>query len=143
MSYRFLEDVAIADLAYEVEAKSLPDLFAEAAEALMKVQIDNLGSIRRDQFKLIELSDRDLEALLHQFLQELVFWKDSQQLLLLPESVKMRKDAGGYHLKASLAGENLDPARHSQGVDVKAVTWHRFRVTSTDKGWQATVVLDI
>src|SRR5437879_5007875 len=44
MTYRFLEDVAIADLAYEVEAQSLPDLLAEAAEALLKVQIENLGS---------------------------------------------------------------------------------------------------
>ena len=143
MTYRFLEDVAIADLAYEVEAQNLPDLLAEAAEALLKVQIENLGSIRRKERRVIELSEPSPEALLHRFLQELIFWKDSKQLLLLPESVHIREIPGRYELKASVSGEPLDPERHSQGVDVKAVTWHCFSVTQTQRGWRATIVLDI
>ncbi len=143
MSYRFLEDVAIADVAYEVEAASLSDLFAEAAEALLKVQIENLESIRRKERRVIDFSGGEPETLLHQFLQELVFWKDSEQLLFLPESVDVKQLEGRWRFHAVVSGEPLDPERHSQGADVKAVTWHRFSVTRTPQGWRATIVLDI
>jgi len=48
-----------------------------------------------------------------------------------------------YSLNATAAGELLDPARHQQRADVKAVTLHDFRVEKTDGGWKASVLLDI
>ncbi len=143
MTYRFLEDVAIADLAYEVKAKNLSELFAQAAEALMKAQIDNLPSIRRIEHVTVKFAEPNPEALLHRFLQELLYWKDSRQLLLLPESVDVRESAKASELTASLSGEPLNPECHSQGVDVKAVTWHEFSLKRDPAGWSATVTLDI
>ena len=46
-------------------------------------------------------------------------------------------------LEATGAGEPLDPARHSQRVDVKAVTLHHFALSQTPRGWEAHVILDI
>jgi SHS2 domain-containing protein len=40
-------------------------------------------------------------------------------------------------------GEVLDPMRHDQVVDVKAVTLHRFQVARSPEGWKAFVILDI
>jgi SHS2 domain-containing protein len=46
-------------------------------------------------------------------------------------------------LKAKIAGEHLDDARHQQRADVKAVTLHGFSVKKQDGGWKAKVLLDI
>jgi SHS2 domain-containing protein len=37
----------------------------------------------------------------------------------------------------------LDPQKHPQNVDVKAVTMHRFQIRQIPQGWEASVVLDI
>jgi protein archease len=52
-------------------------------------------------------------------------------------------DAQPYTVHATLAGEPIAPERHHMRVDVKAVTLHRFSLTQTQRGWEATVVLDI
>lgn len=48
-----------------------------------------------------------------------------------------------YTLKGELYGEVLDPNKHKLHVDIKAITLHRFKVVQGEKGWEATVVLDI
>ncbi|NTV43837.1 MAG: archease, partial [Syntrophobacteraceae bacterium] len=41
------------------------------------------------------------------------------------------------------SGEKIDPDRHDLIVDVKAVTFHHFRVEQTRHGWEAMVILDL
>jgi SHS2 domain-containing protein len=143
--YHFLEDVAIADVAYEVHATSLPELFRDAAEALTKVQVDNLEAIRRARPVRIKVEKDALDMLLYGFLQELVYYKDAQRLALLVEKVEIEEGADGiFRLSADAAGEELDPERHVLNADVKAVTMHRFELVQTPEGaWRATIVLDI
>jgi SHS2 domain-containing protein len=40
-------------------------------------------------------------------------------------------------------GTGMDPERHHQRADVKAVTLHRFQLEKTERGWEALVILDI
>jgi len=143
--YHYLEDIAIADVAYEVHTSSLPALFREAAEALMKVQVDNLDEVRRATPVRFEVREEKLDLLLHAFLQELIYYKDAKRLLLVVEKVEIEETPeGGWQLSACAAGEEIDPERHELLADVKAVTMHRFELVQTPEGaWRATVVLDI
>lgn len=142
--YHYLEDIAIADVAYEVHTTSLPALFREAAEALMQVQVGRLEDIKRATVVKIEAADEHLDMLLHKLLQELIYYKDAKRLLLVVESVEIEESPEGrWELKAEAAGEEIDPERHELLADVKAVTMHRFEVAQTAEGWKATVVLDI
>ena len=45
MPYEFLEDVAVADIAFRVWGKNLETTFVEAGDALMNVMVEELGSI--------------------------------------------------------------------------------------------------
>jgi len=45
MSYEFLEDVAIADIAFRAWGKDLEQLFLTAGDATINVMIENLDSI--------------------------------------------------------------------------------------------------
>jgi len=81
--------------------------------------------------------------LLFDFLQELIYFKDAERLLLRVRNVQVDEKDEIYFLKTEAAGETLDAARHHQRADVKAVTLHNFAVEKENDGWKATVLLDI
>ena len=143
MPYRFLGDIAIADVAFEAWGKTREEMFAAAADALMNVMVAELDTIRSIEEVDFRLENRALDMLLFDFLNELIFYKDARLLLLRPQSLTIIPLSGRYTLNAVARGERLDPSRHPLTVDVKAVTLHRFQVEETKDGWRSVVVLDI
>jgi protein archease len=143
MAYKFLEEIGTADIAFEATGRDLVELFSDAADATMNVMIDNLDAIEPRETRQIELSNDKLDMLLFDLLQELIYLKDAERLLLRVRNVQIDKEDKKYVLKARAIGEVLDPERHHQRADVKAVTLHNFSVEKTDHGWKAMVLLDI
>ncbi len=143
MPYHYLEEIGTADIAFEATGRDLPELFTAAADATMNVMIDNLDTIESRETRQIELSNDNLEMLLFDFLQELIYFKDARRLLLRANKMQIDQKADQYVLKATVAGERLDDTRHQQRADVKAVTLHGFSVEKHDDGWKAKVLLDI
>ena len=143
MPYDYLEDIGTADIAFEATGRDLPELFTAAADATMNVMIDNLEAIEPRETRRIALKNDAIDMLLFDFLQELIYFKDADRLLLRIREVRIDEKEDAYSLNATAAGELLDPARHQQRADVKAVTLHDFRVEKTDGGWKASVLLDI
>jgi protein archease len=143
MPYRYLEDVGTADIAFDATGRDLPELFTAAADATMNVMIDNLESIELRETRQIELSNDKIDMLLFDFLQELIYFKDANRLLLRARETQIDHKDEDYFLKAKVAGERLDETRHQQRADVKAVTLHGFSVQKHDGGWKARVLLDI
>ena len=143
MPYQFLEEIGTADIAFEATGHDLAELFKDAADATMNVMIDNLGAIEPRKTRHIELSNDNIDMLLFDFLQELIYFKDAERLLLRVPDVQIEERDGRYFLTAAAAGEPLDAARHHQRADVKAVTLHDFSVEKEDGEWKARVLLDI
>ena len=143
MPYRYLEEIGTADIAFEATGRGLPELFVAAADATMNVMIENLDAIEPRETRQIALKNDAIDMLLFDFLQELIFFKDAEQLLLRVREAKIDEKDNHYFLKATAAGEKLDPGRHEQRADVKAVTLHQFHVEKTDDQWKASVILDI
>ena len=143
MPYHYLEEIGTADIAFEATGRDLPELFMAAADATMNVMIDNLDAIESRETRHIELSNDQIDMLLFDFLQELVYFKDAERLLLRVRDVQIKERDQIYLLKAKAAGEPLDVARHHQRADVKAVTLHDFSVEKENGGWKARVLLDI
>lgn len=143
MPYHYLDDVATADVAFIAEGLDFSETFISAGDATMGVMVENVDAIEPRETRLIVLRNEDLDMLLFNLLQELLFYKDSEQLMLRVNQVSIEEDADSYVLHAQAVGETLDPDRHIQHVDVKAVTLHQFRLTEKDQGWEAMVILDI
>ena len=143
MPYTYLEDEGTADIAFEAKGRDLPELFTAAADATMNVMIDNLDAIEPRETRQIELSNDNVEILLFDFLQELIYFKDARRLLLRARKAQIDQRGDQFFLKAKVAGEQLDDTRHQQRADVKAVTLHGFSVLKYDRGWKAKVLLDI
>jgi len=143
MPYEFLEDVAIADIAFRAWGKDLAEAFLAAADATMNVMVEELDSIQPVETRELEAENEALDMLLFDLLQELIYYKDAERLLLRVRELRIEEKEGRHFLFAAARGERLDPQRHSLRVDVKAVTLHRFRVEKTASGWEALVILDI
>lgn len=143
MSYEFLEDVATADIAFRAWGENLEELFKAAGDATMNVMIEDLGSIELKETRTFSLENDELDMLLFNFLQEFIYYKDSELLLLLAQQVEISEKDGVHQLSAVTKGEKLDSDRHQQRVDVKAVTLHQFQLEKIDDGWTAMVILDI
>lgn len=143
MPYQFLEDMATADIAFEATGKSLEELFVSAAEATTNVMIRDLQQISKCIKKEIRVEAEELDFLLFDFLQEIIYYKDAELLLFGEYSVKIGRENDRFLLNADAIGEELDGQRHELVVDVKAVTMHQFEVKKTEDGWMARVVLDI
>ena len=143
MGYRFLEGLTRADVAFRAEGADLPGLFRAAWQATLELMLPSTSALEARERRRIALANPELEMLLFDFLGELVYHKDAEGLLLRLESLAVESSPGGYRLEAEAAGEAADPARHELGVDVKAVTLHRFAVERTPEGWAATVILDV
>ena len=139
MKYKFIPDIATADIAFEAEGKSLEELFQNCALATFEVMAD-LKKIEPKIKKEISLKSKSIENLLYDFLSELIFLKDSESLLFNKFDVKIDKES---KLSAIASGEKINHQKHHTKLDVKAVTLHMFRVEKTKAGWKATVILDI
>src|SRR5207248_9427537 len=143
MPYRYLEEIGTADIAFEATGRDLPELFRDAADATTNLMIDNMETIQPRQTRQIELSNDMLDMLLFDLLQELIFLKDAERLLLRIREVQVDERDEIYVVKATAEGEPVDAERHHQRADVKAVTLHDFSVERTDDSWKARALLDI
>jgi SHS2 domain-containing protein len=141
--YRFLEDQFTADVGFVASGPTLNECFAAAAEATLEVMLANPQSLQPRERRAVRVESESLDLALLRFLEELVYYKDTDQLLLRPTGVAVTQREGGWVVDANLEGEPIDAARHELCADVKAVTLHRLEVRRTNGGWEATVVLDI
>jgi SHS2 domain-containing protein len=105
--------------------------------------VEDLDTIRPLENRAISLQNDDLEMLLFDFLQELIYYKDTDGLALRVPAIEIKRFGAEHHLDTVARGERIDLERHHTRADVKAVTLHHFSLQETPSGWQARVILDI
>ncbi len=140
--FRYLSNVALADIAFVARGDTLPSLLEAAARALTEVMVDRRTVVGRVE-RSIELKSPTVDRLLYDFLTELIVIKDVESLLFKDFKVSM---VSGKEVKLTCVakGEEIDRERHHLRNDVKAVTMHMFGVKKVRGGqWEARVVLDI
>jgi SHS2 domain-containing protein len=128
-----------ADLGLRIRAPSLDRLFAEGAEALFSVIVEDLSTVAPKQRVDIQLQGEDRAFLLFDWLNELLYRFDTEHLVFGKFDVRIKDKT----LEASAWGDHLDPSRHSLGHEVKAITYHGLRVEKQEHEWVAEVIVDI
>jgi SHS2 domain-containing protein len=140
MPFKFLPDVALADIAFEAESDTVDGLFETCALAITDIMVDP-KTLRPKTKREITLESENLDRLLYDFMTELIVIKDVESLLFGKFEVDV--SAKGTSLTAVARGEPIDRHRHRLRNDVKAVTMHLFGVRHQGRAWKTTVVLDI
>ncbi len=138
MKFKYLEKVAIADIAFEAYGKSLNEVFENSAYAFFDMTC-NPKTIKNKIKKNINVKADNEKDLLYNFLSELVYIKDSKQLIFSKVKVLIKKN----ELKATLFGDKINYEKQELRNDVKAVTMHLFNIVKTKSGYKATIVVDV
>lgn len=139
--YKFLEDVAIADIAYEAYGKDLNELFENAALAIFELSA-NIETVEAKEKIEFELENEKIDNLLYDFLSEILFLKDSKYMVFKKVKVLVQENQK-YFLKAFLEGDTINPKKQQLENDIKAITMHMFELKKEKEGYKATVVVDI
>lgn len=131
----FREHTHTADWELEVWAPDLPALLEQAARGMYTISGVKLkpGS---DQTRKITLHAADAESLLVQFLSELLWLEQDQNLAFDFISVVVDDD---YNLKASLEGSSI----LKMDKEIKAVTYHNLAVRASSTGLSVNIVFDV
>jgi len=135
-SFDFLDHTA--DVGIRARGDSLPELLAACAEGMFAILVE-AGEAREELAAEIALEADDAEELVHTWLRKLLFRFSAEGFL--PHRFEI--EASETHLRARCHGERFDPGRHRGGTEIKAVTYHGFRVERTPDGWLADVLFDV
>jgi SHS2 domain-containing protein len=139
--YEFLENIAVADCALEVQGADVADVFGTAARALADLMVDP-ATVVPEVERTITLEAPSLDLLLYDWLSELIYLKDTEQQIF--PAVEVEVDNGApCRLTARLRGGRIVHGRTALRADAKAVTFHQFALEPRDGGWRARVVIDI
>jgi SHS2 domain-containing protein len=141
-SFRFLDDVAIADLAFDAEGDSVQALFAGATQALLTTLADP-ATVGSSWERRIERQDTDLPQLLFDWLSDIVYWKDAAGVVFHDAPLTVAREEEQWVLKVRLIGDPVDRETQELRNDVKGVTKHLYELRQVNDRWTARVVLDV
>jgi SHS2 domain-containing protein len=139
-SYTYLEHTA--DVLFQAEAPTLEALFEQCGLAVENAQV-HIQNVEAKEKRIMTGESKNIESLLFDFLNDLLFYKDAEQLIFSRFDVRIEEKDGIYHLTCTAYGEKLDVEKHDPKVDVKAITMHEFEVKKTTDGWTARVLIDV
>ena len=128
-----------ADAGIIARGGTLSELFANAALGMFSLMAD-LGGVREREQRQIELTARDVQGLLVNWLSELLFYVDAEEILFSRFEIDELSDT---RLRARAWGERIDRDRHELHFGIKAVTRHMLEVVKEDGRYRATVLFDI
>lgn len=121
--YELIEHTA--DVGVKAFGKNLSEAFAHAARGMFDIITDSSNIEGKGSYQ-IDLSADDLEQLLVDWLNELLFLQGAKNLVF--GEFKVNIDEQNCTLSAIASGENLDKNKHNIGTEIKAVTYHMLEV---------------
>ena len=136
--WNYLEEITEADIAIEVKGRSFGELLRNILLAFFEISTaKNPDEERIYLTKEIIISGKAERELIVNFVEELIFQKDVEGLVFLKG--RFSKIKKGY--KAVLAGGPIE--KYGQGVDIKALSYHRLEVEKIGLGWKVVLVFDV
>ena len=127
-----------ADVGIVAYGADLSQAFANAARALFSL-ITELDDVAEVLHRDIELTAPDEEGLLVEWLNELIYLFDTENILFKRFDIITLNNT---QLKARSYGEKVDKSKHKLKTGVKAATYHMLKVDKGD-GCQVQVLFDI
>ena len=129
-----------ADVGVVAYGANLSQAFANAARALFSL-ITEPESVEETLSWDVELRAPDEESLLVEWLNELIYLFDTENILFKRFEVS---ELGGGRLRARGYGEKVNRSRHQLKTGIKAATYHMLSVSrDEDDVYRVKVIFDI
>ena len=132
--FRLIEHTA--DIGLTAYGKTLDEAFANAAYGMFSIMAD-LRSVAEKESRNVELKQAEMETLLFDWLNSLLYFFDVEALLFKRFDVRLFDNS----LEAVCYGEKYDPSRHHLKLGVKSATYHMLSVDREKS--QVRVIFDV
>jgi SHS2 domain-containing protein len=126
-----------ADIGLNAYGKDLPGAFSNAACGMFSI-IADLENVREKETRRVEITADDIEGLLFEWLNSLLYYFDVETLLFKTFHII---EFGDNRLAADCRGEKYDPARHKIKTGVKSATYHLLEVDRENN--RVKIIFDI
>lgn len=137
--YRFFHHTA--DAKFQAFGQTMEEAFANAALATSSLMWD-WKKVEHKVENPVQAKGNDLEQLLVNFLEEILYLLDTKSFLLgSVEGVRIQKRDKKFMLHAQFLGDNYSERYELHG-DVKAITYNEMSI-SRRNGYTLQVVVDI
>ena len=127
-----------ADVGIIAYGADIRQAFANAAKALFSI-ITEPEDIQEVLYRDIKISATDQESLLVQWLNELIYLFDTENILFKRFDIAHLSHT---RLKVRIYGENVDKSKHELKTGVKATSYHMLKIDEND-GCKVQVLFDI
>lgn len=128
-----------ADIGMEMYGATLEELFRNAGRALFDIIVE-IDRIQPRIERSVSVTGDDDELLLMNWLRRLLYlFAVESEVYGEFRIVALQSGA----LQAIVTGEPLDMERHHFKTELKAITYHQFRLIHEQDGWRATVIFDV
>jgi len=136
MKYKYLSHTV--DAKFVAFGKDLEEVFRNSALAMFNI-LGKTEKVEVTKTKKIKINAKNLEALLYDFLEELLFLLETEDMFIY--DIKKIEINEKFELTAIVEGDKL--INYELSGDIKAVTYNDMSINKTNKGYEATVVVDI
>ena len=126
-----------SDIGLAAYGRTIEEAFANAAYGMFSI-IAELDAVQESENRSIEVKEGDIEGLLFEWLNSLLYYFDVEMLLFKRFDVI---ELGEGRMRAMCYGEKYDPSRHQLKMAVKSATYHMLEVDRQKKRVQ--VIFDI
>ncbi|MFA5333022.1 MAG: archease [Candidatus Nanoarchaeia archaeon] len=141
MKYEYLEHEATADLAIKAYGKTLKEAFENSANAICNA-ISETKKIDEQEIKLVKKSSENLKMLLYEFLEELLFLHDSENLIFKRVIID-ELDEKTNSLSAIFYGEPFEPKKHIPKSNIKAITYFDMQIKKENGNFAIKFIADV
>jgi len=137
-TYEFFEHTA--DVGIRAYGPTLVEALSAACDALTDVMTGGAQVMSGSQ-KSFGINASDTEQLVVDTLSHLVYLFDAEGFVPGRCDIDLDENLSAH---VTARGEQFDPDRHGEGLDVKAVAYHMLKVERQDSGdWMIRVLLDV
>lgn len=125
-----------ADWSLRVRGEDLGQLFRYAAVGMAMLMVEDPAALPDDVERNLTLVAYDAESLLVDWLNELAYWAEMEQIVINQIDIK---EISETRMAATVRGGKA-PVLDKH---IKAVTFHNLAIKSTDSGLEVTIVFDV
>jgi SHS2 domain-containing protein len=127
-----------ADMGIRGMGETRMQAFEQAALAMTAIVTD-LDKVAPKEAVEVECEAPDIELLLIDWLNSLIYEMDTRKLLFSRFVVRIN----GQRLHATAWGEPVDVEKHEPAVEIKGATYTALRVAQENGQWIAQAVVDV
>lgn len=141
MKYEYLEDEATADLAIKAYGKTLKESFENSASAVCNA-ISDTKKIDEQEIKLVKKKSDNINMLLYEFLEEILFLHDSENLIF-KRIIVDELDEKNNSISAIFYGETFDAKKHVPKAHIKAITYFDMQIKKEKNEFVIKFIADV